>query len=200
MPFSCPLLPRAKPEGNDPADTDHEYGVLPPLAPIAYVYAEPDCAPGTDVVVTARGLAGALTGLTEMLALAFFVVSATLVAVTVTDVFELTEGAVNIPLPEIVPAEAAQVTEVLLDPETAAENCCPDPAFTEAEVGDTEMLTVGAGGATLITALALFVGSAELVARTVTLVVLLTVGAVNAPEVVTCPAVAVQVTAVLLVP
>ena len=45
-----------------------------------------------------------------------------------------------------------------------------------------------------------FVGSATLVAVTLTLVLLVTVGAVNIPVLETVPAVAAQVTAVLLVP
>lgn len=174
--------------------------MVPPLAPKVYAYAAPDCAPGIEGVVIANGLAGALAGFTETLTLAFFVLSAALVAVTVTVVFVVTEGAVNIPLPEIVPAEADHVTDVLLDPDTVAENCCPAPAVTEADVGETETLTVGVDGAMLTNALALFVGSAALVARTVTAVALVTVGAVKAPELVIDPAVADQVTAVLLVP
>jgi hypothetical protein len=51
------------------------------------------------------------------------VVSATLVAVTVTLVLLLTLGAVNIPPAETAPDEADQVTAVLLVPWTVAENC-----------------------------------------------------------------------------
>ena len=62
-------------------------------------------------------------GVTETVALDFLVVSATLVAVTVTLVLLLTLGAVNIPTLETEPAEADQVTAVLLVPWTVAENC-----------------------------------------------------------------------------
>lgn len=160
-----------------------------------------DCAPGTDDVVIVNGLVGATTALMATLALAFLVLSAELVAVTVTVVFDVTEGAVNMPLPEIVPAEADHVTAVLLEPCTVATNCCPVPDFTDADVGETETLTVGAAaGTTLTTELALFVLSTELVARTVTEVVAETVGAVNMPALEILPAEADQVTAVLLVP
>ena len=55
-------------------------------------------------------------GLTATVALAFFDVFATLVAVTVTFVAEDTLGALNRPLLEIAPAEAVQVTPVLVEP------------------------------------------------------------------------------------
>jgi len=55
-------------------------------------------------------------GLTATIALAFFEVLALLVAVTVTFVLLLTFGAVNMPLLEIVPAVADQVTAALLVP------------------------------------------------------------------------------------
>ena len=51
---------------------------------------------------------------------AFLVLSATLVAETVTEVAEETVGAVNTPLLETVPAVDDQVTAVLLVPETVA--------------------------------------------------------------------------------
>ena len=57
-----------------------------------------------------------VVGLTATVALAFFDVFATLVAVTVTLVAEETVGAVNSPLLEIEPVEAAQVTLVLVVP------------------------------------------------------------------------------------
>jgi hypothetical protein len=61
-------------------------------------------------------------GLTATVALAFFEVFALLVAVTVTFVLALTVGAVKRPLVEIVPADDVQVTAVLVDPTTVAEN------------------------------------------------------------------------------
>jgi hypothetical protein len=66
--------------------------------------------------------------------------------------------------------------------------------------GETETLTVVVAGSTVTTALAAFVGSALLVARTVTLVALPTLGAVNFPPSVIDPALVDQVTPVLLVP
>ena len=51
---------------------------------------------------------------------AFFVVSATLVAVTVKELGPLTVGAVRTPVLDIDPAEADHVTAVLLVPETVA--------------------------------------------------------------------------------
>jgi hypothetical protein len=61
--------------------------------------------------------------LTETLALAFLVVSAVLMAVTVTLVGLVTLGAVNMPPLETVPEVADHVTVVLLVPCTQAANC-----------------------------------------------------------------------------
>jgi len=62
------------------------------------------------------------------------------------------------------------------------------------------MVNAEVGGVTATVALDFFVVLALLVAVTVTLVLLLTFGAVNMPPLETVPAVADQVTAVLLVP
>ena len=176
--------------------------MVPPLAPIKYAYEVLDCAPGNEEVVIVNEFAGGLFGLTATLTLAFLVLSAELVAVTMTVVFAVTDGAVNMPFPETAPAEADQMTAVLLEPCTEATNCCPAPDFTDAEVGETDTLTVGGAtvGTTLTTELALFVLSAELVARTVIAVVAETLGAVKTPVLEIIPAEADQVTAVLLVP
>jgi hypothetical protein len=64
-----------------------------------------------------------VSGVTATVALDFLVVSATLVAVTVAFEVLVTVGAVNMPPLETDPAEADQVTAVLLVPCTAAENC-----------------------------------------------------------------------------
>ncbi len=56
-------------------------------------------------------------------ALAFFVASAALVAVTVTFVLLVTLGAVNNPLLETVPPLELQVTLVLVEPFTVELNC-----------------------------------------------------------------------------
>ena len=193
------MLLSEKPEGSAPEATDHEYGVVPPFALIVYAYDAPDCAPGTEDVVMVNGVV-TTAGFTETLALAFFVVSAALVTVMVTVALEVTVGAVNIPFPEIDPAEADHVTDVLLVPWTEARNCWPFPEVTVADEGEIKMPTVVATGATVTTALALFVLSAVLVARTVMVVVLLTLGAVKTPALVMLPAVADQLTAVLSLP
>ena len=91
--------------------------MVPPLADTGYEYELPACAPGTEVVVIASELGvGVEAGFTEMLALAFLVESATLVAVTVTLVLAETAGAVNIPPEEIDPALVAQLTDVFVLP------------------------------------------------------------------------------------
>jgi hypothetical protein len=72
-------------------------------------------------------------------------------------------GAVYNPLDEIVPTGAFrdQVTAVLVDPDTAAINCRVCPAITVAAAGDNTIVTVGTS---VITALAVLVRSARLVA------------------------------------
>jgi hypothetical protein len=159
------------------------------------------CVLGTEVVVIATVLGvGVDAALTETLALALFVESAALVAVMVTLVFADTLGAVNIPADEMEPALADQLTDVLVVPWTLAANCCVFPAPMLADEGDTETLIVVVAGSTVTTALAPFVGSALLVACTVTFIALLTLGAVNFPPSVMEPALVDQVTPVLLVP
>jgi hypothetical protein len=59
------------------------------------------------------------------------------------------------------------VTAVLLDPATVAAMVADCPPASEAEVGDTEMVTTGAGGTSEMLALADLVMSATLVAITV---------------------------------
>ncbi len=71
------------------------------------------------------------------------------------------------------------------------------PDETVVLVGETEMLTGGLGGVTTIAALACFLESARLVTVTVTMVFVLTLGAVKRPFPETVPALAHQVTAVL---
>src|SRR5581483_9509092 len=68
---------------------------------------------------------------------AFFVVSATLVAVTVKEVGADTEGAVRTPLEETVPDVADQVTAVLLVPDTVAIKDGYEPDGTLAFCGVT---------------------------------------------------------------
>jgi hypothetical protein len=68
-------------------------------------------------------LTAVVVGLTVTVALDRLVVSAALVAVTVTFTALLTAGAVNIPLAETAPAVEDHRTAVLFVPVTAAENC-----------------------------------------------------------------------------
>jgi hypothetical protein len=74
------------------------------------------------------------------------------------------------------------------------------PEVTETELGETVTETGVAGGITVTNALAPCVGSAALVALTVTLVLLVTIGAVKKPVLEIVPELADQDTAVLLVP
>ena len=74
------------------------------------------------------------------------------------------------------------------------------PEASDVELGDTEMLIMGTGGTTVTYALALWLESAALFAVMVTLLLLVTVGGVNRPELDIIPALADQLTAVLLVP
>jgi hypothetical protein len=69
-----------------------------------------------------------LRGITSIAADAFFVSSAMLVAVTATLAVWLTDGAVNTPAFEMLPALTDQTTAVFEVPVTVASNCrdCPD--------------------------------------------------------------------------
>jgi len=69
--------------------------------------------------------------------------SATLVAVTTTAVEVVTLGAVNIPLLEIVPAPADQVTAVFEVFVTFAENCCVPADAMLALSGETATVIAG---------------------------------------------------------
>ncbi len=79
-----------------------------------------------------------------------FVVSAWLVAVTVTVVVETTDGAVKSPLLEIVPAEDAHVTAVFVEPLTVATNCCVVPEDSVSLVGVIEMDTPAGAAALMV--------------------------------------------------
>jgi len=128
-----------------------------------------------DTVRTAVG--GTSTGVTVTVALADFVVSATLVALTVPVVFAVTVGAVNKPVLETFPIVADQVTDVFVAFETVAVNCRAPPDIIVADVG--EIVTATVAGAVIVTAaLADLVVSATLVADTPAVVFDVTVGAV----------------------
>src|SRR5579862_1920506 len=143
-----------------------------------------DCAGGCTVTVEVADLVG----------------SATLVTVTVIVVVLVTDGAVKRPPVEMLPALAVQLAAVLLLPETVSVNCLVPPELTVAVVGEMETATDCAGGCTVTVADADLVGSATLVTFTVIVVVLVTEGAVKRPVVETLPALAVQLTAVLVLP
>lgn len=82
---------------------------------------------------------------TVRLADADFVVSAWLVAVTVTFAVEVTDGAVRSPEFEMVPAEADQVTAVFAEPLTLAVYCAELPEDTVVFAGVIDTETVAAG-------------------------------------------------------
>ena len=90
-------------------------------------------------------VAGGVGGSTVTMACADCVLSATLVAVTVTLVVAVTLGAVNMPLGEIVPFEADQATERFEALLTVAENCCVAPPTRLADAGVIETETAVAG-------------------------------------------------------
>ncbi len=99
-------------------------------------------------------------------------------AFTTAVVEDVTLGAVNTPVLEMLPIFTDQVTVVLVVLLTVAANCCVHPERTLALLGETET-EIAAGGLTETAALAYFVVSAELIAFTVTVVVAVTAGAVN---------------------
>ena len=138
--------------------------------------------------------------MTVTVAVADFVGSATLVAVTVIVVPLVTEGAVKRPPVEMVPALAVQLTAVSLLPETVSVNCLVPPELTVAVIGEMPTETDCAGGWTVTVADADLVGSATLVTVTVIVVVLVTDGAMKRPVVETVPPLAVQLAPVLVLP
>ena len=131
---------------------------------------------------------------TETVALADLVESATLVAVTVTSVPAATPAKDKSPEPEMLPADADQVTEVLLLPVTVAVNCSVPADGTDAEVGEMLTATTTTGAVTVMVAVPDLVGSSVEVAVMVTVVAL--AGAVYAPvTALIVPALATQETA-----
>jgi hypothetical protein len=114
-------------------------------------------------------------------------------------VSEVAAGAVSRPVLEIDPALVDQVTAVLLEPVTAAVNCCVPPELTLVLLGEMEIATP-AGGVTVTVAEEDTAVLAWLVACTVTFIVEVQPGAVYCPELEIVPALAVQVTAWLKLP
>ena len=105
-----------------------------------FEYAAPAVALGKDVVLIMTGVGGG--GVTVTDAVADLVGSAVLVAVTVAAVFATTAGALYIPLLEIVPGEADQVTATLDVFVTRAVNCVDMPEATVAVAGVTTTATL----------------------------------------------------------
>jgi len=108
-------------------------------------------------------------------------------------------GAVYLPVEEIVPPVADQVTAVLVEPLTVALNCAVPLVVVVTLVGAT--LTLAVPGAVMVTvAIAVLLESAMLVA--ITLAVPAEAGAVYTPllDTVPAPLATLQLTAVLLVP
>jgi hypothetical protein len=135
---------------------------------------------------------------TVTVVLADFVVSATLVALTV--IVPADAGAVSKPAAVMVPPVADQVTVLLVTvPCTAALNCCVAPVRIDGFAGEmeTEFTTGGAGAETVMVAMADFVASAALVA--VTVAVPAVVPAVKRPFALIVPDEVFQVTALFVV-
>lgn len=138
---------------------------------------------------------GALV-VTVIVALALFVPSATLVALTV--YVPAVVGAVYSPELEIDPWDADQVTTVFVVPVTVALNCCVAPVCNATELGTTETARVGGEAITVTVAVPDWVGSAVLVAMTTYVPVV--AGALYRPDDVIVPPEVDQVTPVSLLP
>ncbi len=119
---------------------------LPTVAVNCFVPLEETVAVVGEIVT----LTGAVpAGLIVTVALACLLLSATLVTVTEIWVVEVTVGAVNKPVVEIVPAPAVQITAWFVVLLTVSVNCFVLFAETVAVVGETETLTPCAGGVVL---------------------------------------------------
>ena len=90
------------------------------------------------------------------------------------------------------------MTVVLVEPETVALNCCVPPVRTLAVAGVTAEMETTTGAVTVTVAVEVLVGSAAAVAVMVTVPAV--AGAVNSPDAEIVPALADQLTAVLVVP
>jgi hypothetical protein len=157
-----------------------------------------NCCLVDDVTVAVPGLTTTASGgITVTMAVADLVGSSTLVAVTLIMVFCVTFGEVNMPPPETVPRVAVHVTRVTSVLVTVAVKICCFSAFMVTEVGLKE---TPIGGVTVTVAVAKSLESARLVAVTVMVVSLLTVGAVNRPAVVIVPLVVDHFTDVSVLP
>jgi hypothetical protein len=94
VPVIWPAALRFNPAGNDPADKDQLYGVVPPLAARVAEYPLFTCPPGSDEVVM---LTGGTTAATAMLRLAVAVLAGALESATRT-VNETVPAAVGVPV------------------------------------------------------------------------------------------------------
>jgi len=106
----------------EPLLADHVTDVFELLETVAT-----NCCLPADTRVVALGETATLTaacGTTVTMACADLVVFAALVAVTVTDVAVVTEGALNEPVLEMVPFDAVHKTDVFEVLLTVAVNCC----------------------------------------------------------------------------
>jgi hypothetical protein len=110
VPDMTPPALRLSPTGSVPQETFHVYGTVPPVAARTVEYCVPVSPDGRVAVPMDRGG----IGVTVTVAVANTVRSATLIAVTTEVVIVETAGAVNNPVLEIWPADAFQVTAVLL--------------------------------------------------------------------------------------
>jgi len=131
-----------------------------------------------------------LAGFTVTIALADFVESAVEIAVTVTVIEDVTNGAAYSPVAEIVPTcelppptpFTCHCTAVLVEPVTVAVNCCVTPEAIAAVLGETEIVTAGCPLALMVTvALADLLPSAAGIAVTVTVMSELVTGAWYVP-------------------
>jgi hypothetical protein len=181
----------------DPAEVDQVTAVFDvPLTVAVNCWVPPDesvALAGETATDTVPG------GFTVTVAEAELAVLAWLVALTVTDVEEVTVGAVKRPELEMDPAEVDQVTAVLGEPLTVAVNCWAPPEETVALPGEIST-DPGFVGSTVTLTDADLPASASLVATTVTLIAEAHVGAVKLPEGEIEPELALQETPWLTLP
>jgi hypothetical protein len=142
VPATRPLeLFNWSPGGRVPERTLHWYGNCPPLADNVTEYNSPVVAAGSaDVTIDKGGGVVPLAGFTVTVAFACTLLFATLTAITVTGAMLVTQGAVKRPRLEMVPALVHQITLVLLEFWTVAENCWVPFAVTVALLGEMEMV------------------------------------------------------------
>jgi len=130
----------------EPPVADHVTLLLVvPVTVAANCWVTPVCT-DADVGLIEIPTGGALV-VTAIVALALFVVSAALVALTV--YVPAVVGAVYSPELETDPRDADQVTAVLVVPVTVAVNCCVAPVCSATELGTIETPTVSGADVTV---------------------------------------------------